>query len=775
MELPWTEKYRPVMLKDIAGQEAIVDRFEAYVRAKSMPHLLFAGPAGSGKTTAALCIAREMFGGDISHDFLELNASVTPDTPILIKERGKITRTNFGKLAKQYFKDEVSKYAEIDSIEILTIDKNKKVKFSSIGLLSRHKVKDIAKIKYEGGFVKTSLNHSVIILDKKGNLIPKRVSDLKSRDLLIIFKDVLEGISTDLDIGKFKPYDRLKNGIIRINPRTRDILPKILLNEEMTWLFGLYLAEGCISFKKDSENSGQVIFSLGYPTETKIAERVVEIFKKYFNLPAKVEKGFSGFNRNKNSSINVKIFNTQLARFFASNFYNDNGIRNALSKRVPDFIFNTTIENKISFLRGYMGDATGNWEEFVRYSSRSYENLTDVSWLGRICGLDTSCFETEARVVWKLPKFSYIKTEFMPSEMLINLLESFDEKIDFNWRYLLRHQLYHKKSRRISKHIAKKLLENLDKKKLSQKKLKALNNILNFIDSPLSVVEIKKIDIEEYSNYVYDVSVPESEMFWGGSTPVLLHNSDERGIDIMRSKAQQKDKSANVRSLKDFARTRPIAGDFKIIFLDEADALTPEAQNALRRTMENYTRTCRFILSCNYSSKIIEPIQSRCAIFRFKIVSRDAIKKRLGEILEKEKVKFTDDGLHAIVYLSEGDMRQAVNLLQSAATIGEVNEDNVYSISTRARPEEIKNLMELAISGKFLDARNLLDKLLLNYGMSGEDVLLQMNKEVFNLGIDDATKIRIIDLVGEANFTLVEGANERIQLEALLARIMMVK
>lgn len=242
-----------------------------------------------------------------------------------------------------------------------------------------------------------------------------------------------------------------------------------------------------------------------------------------------------------------------------------------------------------------------------------------------------------------------------------------------------------------------------------------------------------------------------------------LNASDERGIDVVRTK------------IKDFARTRSISGDFKIIFLDEADALTPEAQNALRRTMENYTQTCRFILSCNYSSKIIEPIQSRCSIFRFKTISGDAIKKRLREILEKEKVKFTDSGLHAVVYLSEGDMRQAMNLLQSAAALGEVNEDNVYSTSSRARPEEIKNLIELAIAGKFLDARNLLDKLILNYGMSGEDILLQMNKEVFNLEIDDKIKIRIIDLVGEANFTLVEGANERIQLEALLARIMMVK
>jgi replication factor C small subunit len=242
-----------------------------------------------------------------------------------------------------------------------------------------------------------------------------------------------------------------------------------------------------------------------------------------------------------------------------------------------------------------------------------------------------------------------------------------------------------------------------------------------------------------------------------------LNASDERGIDVVRVK------------IKNFARTRPIHGDFKIIFLDEADALTSDAQNALRRTMESYTQTCRFILSCNYSSKIIEPIQSRCAIFRFKRLSKDSVAKRLKVILHQEKMKFTEEGVDAVLYVAEGDMRRAINILQSAAALGSVDEKSVYSIASQARPEEVKNLIELSLSGKFLDARNLLDRLLVNYGLSGEDILVQMNKEVFNLSVDDKTKVRIVDLVGEANFTLVEGANERIQLEALLARLMLLK
>jgi len=263
-----------------------------------------------------------------------------------------------------------------------------------------------------------------------------------------------------------------------------------------------------------------------------------------------------------------------------------------------------------------------------------------------------------------------------------------------------------------------------------------------------------------------------------------LNASDERGIDVMRSKAQQKDKGANVTSLKDFARTMPIVGNFKIVFLDEADALTQDAQQALRRTMERYTQTCRFILSCNYSSKIIEPIQSRCAMFRFRRIPNDKVKGYLEKILKEECMHYTEAGLDAVLYVTEGDLRQSINVLQSAAASGKVDDEGVYAVTTRARPQDVQELLKLAVEGRFLDARNLLDKLLLTYGLSGEDILVQMNKEVMNLAggdaakgtvIDGKTAVRIIDLVGEANFTLVEGANERIQLEALLARIVALK
>ncbi|KYC53789.1 MAG: Replication factor C small subunit [Candidatus Methanofastidiosum methylothiophilum] len=236
--------------------------------------------------------------------------------------------------------------------------------------------------------------------------------------------------------------------------------------------------------------------------------------------------------------------------------------------------------------------------------------------------------------------------------------------------------------------------------------------------------------------------------------------SDERGINVVREK------------IKDFARTKPIGGDFKIIFLDESDALTADAQNALRRTMEVYTSTCRFILSCNYSSRIIDPIQSRCAIFRFGPLSNDAVKVMIKKIAENEKIDLKEDGLNAIAYVAEGDMRKAINALQASAGIGDsITESIVYQVTSRAKPEEIKNMMKVALTGDFLSSRKILQTLLLEQGLSGEDIIMQMHRETFNLEVSDKEKVRIIEMIGEADFRLVQGANEFIQLEYLLANL----
>lgn len=243
-----------------------------------------------------------------------------------------------------------------------------------------------------------------------------------------------------------------------------------------------------------------------------------------------------------------------------------------------------------------------------------------------------------------------------------------------------------------------------------------------------------------------------------------LNASDSRGIDVVRGE------------IKDFARTLAFNADFKIIFLDESDALTSDAQHALRRTMEKYTKTCRFVLSCNYSSKIIEPLQSRCVVFRFKPLPAKDIEDRIKEIAEKEKAKLEDKAVKAIEYVSMGDLRKAINVLQAAASMGtKVTEESVYEVSSRAKPQEIKQMIELALKGKFLETRELLNTLMYEYGMSGEDVITQLYRETMALPEEELPsikKIALVDIIGEYNFRLVEGANERIQLEALLAQFM---
>lgn len=243
-----------------------------------------------------------------------------------------------------------------------------------------------------------------------------------------------------------------------------------------------------------------------------------------------------------------------------------------------------------------------------------------------------------------------------------------------------------------------------------------------------------------------------------------LNASDERGIGVVRGK------------IKDFARTAPM-GDvpFKIIFLDEADALTSDAQSALRRTMERHATTTRFVLSCNYSSKIIEPIQSRCAVFRFRPVKPEDIKTALRRIAKIEGLEITQDGLEAVLYVAQGDLRKAINTLQVAASAQKrIDEDAVYDTTATAHPEEVRQLVETALKGEFLAARGRLDELLISYGLSGEDVVRQIHRSVFDLPVPDAVKVRLVDRVGEAEFRLVEGSNERVQIEALLAHFVVV-
>jgi replication factor C small subunit len=239
-----------------------------------------------------------------------------------------------------------------------------------------------------------------------------------------------------------------------------------------------------------------------------------------------------------------------------------------------------------------------------------------------------------------------------------------------------------------------------------------------------------------------------------------LNASDERGIDVVRDQ------------IKNFARHDPGAVDFQIIFLDEADSLTSDAQAALRRTMEQFSDKTRFIMSCNYSSKIIDPIQSRCAVFRFAPIPDEAVAERIRYIADEEGIETTEGGVDALVYAADGDMRKAINALQAAAVMGEqVDEEGVFVITSTARPEDIKEMVQDALIGDFTRARSKLDELLTERGMAGGDIIDQLHRSVWEFDLDDEEAVRILERVGEADYRITEGANERVQLEAMLASL----
>ena len=243
-----------------------------------------------------------------------------------------------------------------------------------------------------------------------------------------------------------------------------------------------------------------------------------------------------------------------------------------------------------------------------------------------------------------------------------------------------------------------------------------------------------------------------------------LNASDERGIDVVRVK------------VKDFARTKAMGNvPFKLIYLDESDALTKEAQQALRRTMENYTQTCRFILSCNYSSKIIDPIQSRCAVFRFKPLSEEEIYQVIEKVAKEEVLTLSIETKKALFEVCDGDCRRLENVMQSCAVLGNtITQELVYSMASVAKPKEVHEVLRVAAQGNFIDARKKLLDLMLNYGLSGLDIIKQIQKEIWNLTIPDRTKVELIDKCGEVEFRMVEGSDEYIQLESFLAFVVLV-
>ena len=237
-----------------------------------------------------------------------------------------------------------------------------------------------------------------------------------------------------------------------------------------------------------------------------------------------------------------------------------------------------------------------------------------------------------------------------------------------------------------------------------------------------------------------------------------LNASDERGIGMVREK------------VKRFSRFAGMADvPFKIIILDEADEMTSDAQTALRRIIEDTAKYCRFILIANNISKIIDPIQSRCATFKFTSIPEEDVISHLQDIAKKEKVKSDKKGLKAIYDYSEGDLRHAINLMQATASLGAITEEHVKASAGLTKTTDVDEVLKLAIGGKVLDAREKMIELIKVYGMSESDFLKYLNSAVFKTKHKKLSDV--IQVIAKYDYRILVGANPEIQLSALLAEI----
>ena len=243
-----------------------------------------------------------------------------------------------------------------------------------------------------------------------------------------------------------------------------------------------------------------------------------------------------------------------------------------------------------------------------------------------------------------------------------------------------------------------------------------------------------------------------------------LNASDERGIDVVRAR------------IKTFARfvDRREGVPFRMVILDECDEMTHDGQTALRRIMEESSGYTRFILVCNYSSGIIEPLQSRCVLFRFQRLDEASVVEHLGEIAKKEKVRVEDDGALAEIYeATQGDMRQAINMLQAASASGELDAERVKVVAGTTVKARAAEIVKLAIDGDFPSARSKMLELTRVYGIPERDFLKFANEAVTSMEVDDLQAV--LTILAEFDYRLVQGAQPELQLTAMLAQLSALK
>lgn len=816
----WVEKYRPKKFDEILGQDIEVRRLRSYVSSKNMPHLMFSGAPGTGKCCKGNTLILTDRGfvkiEDIVHKKIDFSNKYIDHVQSNLYDCDDTDDIS---------KDEVNNIKNIDNV----ISISPKLNYEPYKIMDRHNMgeSDIITIRTRLGLeISGTHEHKIVTIDNNGKLRFKELQDISVSDYIAISHN------TNIFNEKLKLnfHCRKKEGI------SQTLKNIDYMNPNIAELLGYIIAEGSggdryikiTNYDKDIVDSILKICkdinieaNNDYKDEKLVGVRIGSIaFKEfvhylgYRKLAKNKEIPWSILQADKDSQISFirALFDgdgtayygdTLLVEYYSSSY--------ELCRQLQIMLLNLGIIGKLYSKKGAINKYRGEireYEESYRLMIMGGEILKFAETINfgllRKREILNKCVETlENRDRWSDITYPHI-------EKIINRL--YDElkilgqrgKIIKEWRedfviggktvklnrreivsckeYIKNHRnLVHQCSsgkRQPSIYGLKHILSIMEPVSYlpEYKYLEKLSN--QFIFDNVVTIKYEKVK-------VYDVTIDDVHSYIGNS--IINHNtasvlclarelfgdmwtynftelnaSDERGIDTVRNK------------IKNFAMSSPIGdAEFKIIFLDEADALTTEAQSALRRTMEKYTSVCRFVLSCNYSSKIIGPIQSRCAIHKFKRISDEAIIERIDYIARAENLEISANAVQAIRYVAKGDMRRAINALQAAAMIDKkIDAEMIYKTSSMARPEDITDLILLSIQKDFSRAYIKLNYLLNDQGLAGTDITGQIYDEIFNINIPDKLKMVLIDYIGEIDFRISEGSNEDVQLGALISHFM---
>jgi DNA polymerase III delta prime subunit len=609
----WIEKYRPQSLADVKGHEQITERLASYIERNDLPHLLFAGPAGTGKTTSAVAIAKELYGDEWRENFLELNASDQRGIDVVRDRIKNFARSSFGGFDyRVIFLDEADALCVPPGTEVVT------------GYPSSPEVKPIEQVAEDGEPIPSVDFETNEVQPDEGKLVDSGVADFFDLELgdgrtilaslthpfFVVGED---GKLVEKELRELNPGDEIADFKNDIGVSRCEICDE--------WTTGRFCSLDCKTMR-----------------DPEVAQKVSE----------------------------------------------------ALNGHEPTGGENVRHSDELGHL------VRSDWE---------YEVATSLQDAGIECEyepefeLSDSVFHADFLVDDRVIEVNGVAGLWGQTEKMEEFLERYGD--DYRFVVVGDGELPHH--------------EHYERDEFEPAAIS---------DGGVRTVETAEVQSIEYSHRgrAYNVSMETTPNFMLANG-ILTHN-------------------------------------------------TSDAQSALRRTMEQFSNNTRFVLSCNYSSQIIDPIQSRCAVFRFSPLADEAVAAQVREIAAAEGIEVTDDGVEALVYAADGDMRKAINGLQAAAVMGEtVDEETVFAITSTARPEEIREMVDLALEGDFAQARSRLDHLLTEVGIAGGDIVDQLHRSVWEFDIPDREAVRLMDRVGEADYRITAGANEQVQLEALLASL----